>query len=719
MEQVHGESLSAFATRRHLFAVEGLSCATCVRAVETELKKIKGVSFASVNLATEKVFVLTEVDVPEHELFQGVVRAGYKAKPLGSDQHDESKRFQRAHRQFLLAWVFTIPVILLMGLHLSHRVHGNWPVVAEGLLALLMAVFPGRSTFRSALIAVTHRHANMDVLVTLAFLAAVCSVPLSLVLSDLMSFGGIGVMILAFHLSGRFIEARLKWKASQDLRRLLERQNTDCQILLADGTVERFPAKELKEGMRIVLRSGEQVGADGLLEEGQVWVDMSMVSGEALPVLCQAGQQLVGGTVITQGSGVLLVQNVGEKSFLNKMLSLVEQAQSIRVPLQALADRITHYFVPVVFVLATIAGVFWGLTQNVSLGLSVWIASLVIACPCAIGLATPMALLVATAQASRLGILFKTGEALQLTHRLSVLVFDKTGTLTEGSPRVVAHTIPQEFWPLVAALESKSLHPLSRALLEAAKLHEFSEIPQVEEVVETPGIGIRARWNSGEVFIGQPREPERYHEWLNQGRTVVELRRGETVLGGIALEDSLKDDAVQTIKDLRQRGIEVVLATGDNTTTARRVANQVGIEKVYSQVKPDQKFELVVQLQQQGHQVGMVGDGINDAAALKAAQVGIAMGSASALSAESSDVVLLHNQLERILDLIRMSKLTYNQIKFNLFWAFAYNLVALPLALLGWIHPLMAEAAMVGSSLTVILGSFVLAAKMRKRKKEE
>lgn len=702
---------------RHVFRVDDLSCAACVQAVETELRKISGVRFASVNLATGKAFVLAGTEVETKDLFDGVRNAGYTPKPAVPEEDSENRIFSRARGLFYGSLLLGLPVAALMLIHNLGLIHGSAILIAEEVLSAVLILGLGWRTFRSAGIALAHRHANMDVLITLATLAALITVPLSRWVHGLMSFGGLGAMILAFHLAGRYLEARLKWRAGRSLRQLLEGQATVCQILLEDGASESFPVSELKPNMRVLLRTGEQVGSDGVLDQGEVLLDESMVSGEAIPVLRRAGDPVVGGTVVVQGSGVMRVTVSASEGFLAQMLGLVEEAQSLKIPLQAFADRVTNYFVPVVFVLALAAGVVWTWIEGPSRGLFVALAALVVACPCALGLATPMALMAATAHASKRGILFKTGEALQRPRDLSVIVFDKTGTLTQGRPRVVEHDLSPEWWPRIALLESHSLHPLARAVEEAARslIPRSSPEAELEDIIEVPGQGMQARMQGKSLFLGQPKEPQRYRPWLEQGRTVIELRHGDEVIGAMALEDPLKPDAQPTVVALQQLGLRVILATGDHELPAQVMAQRLGITEVHARCRPEEKFQLVQRLLQSGQRVAVVGDGINDAAALKAADVGIAMGSASALSAESADAVLVHNQLSRLLDLIDISSKTYRQIRFNLFWAFFYNILALPFALLGMIHPLVAELAMLGSSITVVLGSWWLTARLNRQ----
>jgi Cu+-exporting ATPase len=554
-------------------------------------------------------------------------------------------------------------------------------------------------------------------------------------------------MILAFHLTGRYIEARLKWKAGREIRALLSLQAVEALVETEDGSLEKVPVESVKTGARIRLRTGEKIPVDGKLVEGSILVDESMITGESLPVTKNAREEsaLIGGTLIVQGGGLMIAEKVGDDSYLSQMIRLVEEAQSAKVPIQALADRITQFFTPGVLSLATLAGILWFFFYEswrpflvmmgnfipwiitdagpAGTGIFVFVATLVIACPCALGLATPMALVAGSGLSAKRGLIIRSGEAIQRARDVDTLVLDKTGTLTQGRPKVVENGIPAEAWPALTALENHSIHPLAHAVLEysrerglggsaAADADETSgsgagadgAVP-LENVVETAGVGLSGDYRGKRVSVGKPRDAERYREWMDRGMTVIEWTEDGTVAGALGIQDPIKEGAREALDVLRAKGLRLIMATGDQEATAMAIAGRLGIDEVRAGIKPQDKFDLVHGLQREGRVVAMVGDGINDAAALKTADVGFAMGGGTDLSVESADIVLTTGDLGRIPEALDISEITLKRIMLNLFWAFFYNIVAIPAAVLGLLHPVVAELAMTFSSINVILGS--------------
>lgn len=700
-------SLSDGTEERYSFSVAGMTCAACVRAVEGEIRRVPGVKFVSVHLGTEKVFVVAESGTDPQAIREAVRRAGYR--PLNRQPPEaEEIRFRQARNRLVQGLALGVAGGLVMFLHMNHWVHGPLMVSLEAFLGMVTLVVPGRGTLKGAWTALTHRHANMDTLITLACVAALLSSPLSLIFPKVDSMGGLGAMLMAFHLAGRYLETRWRWRATGELRKLLSSQDQECGLLQEDGSVQPFPVRELQPGMRVMLRPGERVAADGTVLEGSLVVDESLVTGEPVPVARAKGDRITGGSVVVEGTGVLAVEAAGETGFLTRVLRLIEQAQGIRLPIQTLADRFSGSFVPVVFSLATLGGLLWTWWEGPAKGLSVWIASLVISCPCAVGLAVPMALVVINTAASRRGILIRSAEALQVGHAVTAVVLDKTGTLTWGRPKVIACTVPEEYRALAAALASRSLHPLAHAVREHAGP---VVLPEVEQVREIPGEGVEGVWAKTRYWLGRPHEEAQEGVW--SGRTLVALERDGRTLGVYVLEDPLKADARDAIAALKGRKLRVILATGDRQDVARAVAERLGIEEVRWRLLPQDKFDLVKSLRGEGHRVMMVGDGLNDVAALKVADVGVAMGRGAALSAETADVVLIHSNPTRLVDVMDLSHVVVAQIRANLVWAFLYNILAVPLALAGWVHPLLAEGAMILSSVSVILASLWLERKLR------
>ncbi len=694
---------------RFSFAVHGMTCSTCAVSVQKALSSTPGVKFVSVNLATEKVFVVGESDLSYDALALGVHNAGYEANRETPTSDQIEKKFASARFDFLLALAITIPLSVGMVFHMIGLWHPPGWTWIELFGATLVLAWPGRKTLWGAWVAVTHAHTNMDTLVSLGAVTAWTTMPLHYFFPSIVSLGAEGAMILAFYLVGRYIEARLKWKATRDLRTLQNLQAVQARVLISDDTVEFVPIEALGVGARVLLQAGDTVPADGPLTVGRVLADESLITGEPMPSVCESGTPLTGGTRIISGEGTMLIDAVGETSFLGRMILLVEAAQSVQIPLQALADRITRYFTPVILTLASIAGLAWfflSVTEPVSKALLVFVTTVVIACPCALALATPMALLAGTSLAARHGLLLRSGESIQQAGKLDTLILDKTGTLTLGRPSVEENTLPNVWWPVAAALEKTSNHPLAAAVLAYFGDHFPQEpFPHVDNVEELTGSGMFGNWNGRRLALTKPAQPELYKDWMLRGMTVIELHIDGESAGALGIRDPVKPGAKQALAGLRARGLKLVMATGDHETTARTIAAELGLDDVRAGVKPEEKFQLVLELQRAGRVVGMVGDGLNDAAALKQADVGFAMGAGTQVSVESADIVLTTNELGSLSDALDISQITFRQIKRNLFWSFFYNVLVIPAALAGLLHPAAAEIAMTFSSINVLWGS--------------
>jgi P-type Cu+ transporter len=718
--------MSAPEQKHHSFAVEGMTCASCARIVERNLNKVDGVDFVSVNLATHKAYVVSAPDIQKNDIKLAVEKAGYTYTEEVPGDDVLSRQFAASRGKIKTALLLTIPLMLLMILHMS-GIHVPYFFAIEAVIAGIVLFVPGRSTIKSAFIALRHGHTNMDTLVSISALVSWITALLATVGIQEISFGSIAAMIVAFHLGGRYIEARLKYRAAQDVRSLIDVQARNARLITDEG-IEEVPIEAVKPGARVMVRTGEKIPLDGKIIDGSALLDESMVTGEPLPVPHEESFQVIGGTIVQQGSIKVEVEKVGEDTFLSQMIRLVEEAQSSRVPLQALADRISVYFVPAIIAIALLAGGLWYLLYPqlqpllqwtsqylfwlypdpgaATAGLFVFVTVLVIACPCALGLATPMALIAGSGKAATHGILIKNGEALQHTKTLKYVLMDKTGTITRGRPQVVETSLPDDILRSVAAVESHSIHPLAAAVVEHVYGYtDPSDVPPVEILEETAGEGIRGRLNGVNYKIGKPRSSDSYSELMQQGYTVIEVEADDEIAGWVAITDPIKPEASEAVSRLHEMGITAVMLTGDSRTTARSVADKVGINEVIAEVTPDRKAELVRRYRREGFPVGMVGDGINDAAALKTADVGFAVGSGTDLSIESADIVLIQDNLAVLSGAIEISRKTVLTIKQNLFWAFFYNLIALPLAALGLLHPVIAELAMLFSSINVILNS--------------
>ncbi|KUK02135.1 MAG: Heavy metal translocating P-type ATPase [Thermotoga sp. 50_1627] len=695
-----------------------MTCATCAKIVEQALKKIDGVKFASVNLATSTGFILAEREIDFETIKKTVEAVGYGVETeLGEDV--ESRRYAQAKKNLILVWLFTGPLMLFMLLHMFF--HIPWLGWLEFVLLSFVIFFVGRKIMKGAWIAITHKHANMDVLTFLGALSAWMTGLLSMLHLPVASFAAVGAMIVAFNITGRFIESRLRDKASKQLKSLMQLQARQARVLFDSGEI-LLPIEAVKEGFVVIVNPSERVPVDGTIVEGSGLIDESMITGESVPVLKKAGDSVTAGSLNLTSSIKVQVTKVGEDTFLSQMIKLVQEAQGFKVPIQALADRITNFFVPLVFALAVFSAAFWYFNyerfstflekmsriafwivhtdEPLSFSIFVFVSTLVIACPCALGLATPMALLVGTTQAMKKGLLIRNAEAIQTAKDVRFVLTDKTGTLTLGEPIVVEHDLDEELLKIVASIEKKSNHPFAKAI---AKLNEAQvEVQGFEEIV---GEGVKAIVRGKEYFIGRPSDYSHYEEQLEQGRTIVEVRLDGEICGFLALEDKLREDAKEAVEKLKKMSIETIILTGDNERVARAVARKLGIDKLHAQLKPQEKLELVRRYQSFGKKVMMVGDGMNDAAALKAADIGVAMGSGTDIAMESADIVVVKGGIFKVVEAIEISKRTLKKIKQNLFWAFFYNVVAIPLAMAGLVHPLVAELAMLMSSISVVLNS--------------
>lgn len=711
----------------HSFSVEGMTCASCSRIVERSLNKVEGISFVSVNLATQKAYVVSDDTVTEEQIRDTVNGSGYTYRREVPGEDILQRRFAASRRKIILALAASIPLMALMVFHMTGFYIPGFFLI-EVLLAGFVLFGPGTATIRSAFIALRHGHTNMDTLVSLsAFVSWLTAVTAAVGLQEI-SFGTIAAMILTFHLGGRYIEARLKHLAARDVRTLLDIQVKNARILTDQG-IEEVPVEAVKPGAVTIVRTGEKVPLDGKLVRGSCLVDESMITGEPMPVPRSVGDSVIGGTILRQGSVSVEVEKVGEDTFLSQMIKLVDDAQSTRVPLQALADRISVYFVPAIIVLALLAGSLWFLLYPalqpllqwasgflfwvrpdqgaLPTGLFVFITVLVIACPCALGLATPMALVAGSGKAASSGILIKNGEALQASRDLRYMLMDKTGTLTRGKPEVVESSLSREELQPFAVVESHSVHPLAAAIVEYAGIpfENSQDAAEIPDLRETAGQGISGTIDGRLYGVGKPEDSSRYEELMEKGYTVIELSIDGKVRGYIAITDPVRPEAAEVVRRLGDMGITTVMLTGDSETTARSVASRIGVDEVIAGVSPDRKAEYVRRYREKGFPVGMTGDGINDAAALKTADVGFAMGSGTDLSIESADIVLIRNNLDTLGEAVAVSRRTVAKIRQNLFWAFFYNLIALPPAMMGFLHPIIAETAMLFSSITVILNS--------------
>jgi P-type Cu+ transporter len=713
-------------------AITGMTCASCSARIERKLNKIDGVE-ASVNLATEKASVSFPSALSVADIVATVEKTGYGATPLAEDRgsrapamtHDVVSKDSLRTRMVVASVLGAMVAILHMVPPVADALGmtGHWLQLVLTLPVYLWAAWPFH---RAAAINARHLSSTMDTLVSVGTTAAMgwSVVALLTGFSHDMYFEVVAV-VTAFLLIGRYIEARAKAQGRSALTSLLELGAKDVAVLrqqVGSGAWSelRVPIEELQTGMRFVVRPGEKVATDGRVVDGSSTIDASMVTGESMPVEVDAGDEVTGATVNGHGRLVVEATRVGRETTLARITELVEQAQTGKAPVQRLADRISAVFVPAVLVISLVTFVLWLLTgHSVAEALAPAVAVLIIACPCALGLATPTALLTGTGRGAELGILIKGPQILESTRRVDTVVLDKTGTITTGEPVltdvVTTGSLPQEAaLKAAASVETGSEHPVARAIVEGARERGVEPSP-ITGFTNLPGRGARAAIKDVEVTVGKPdlfdAVPEELHAAVDAGTgTTVLVGWDGTARAAITVADTARTSSAAAVARLRELGLTPYLLTGDNEHTARAVAREVGIDdaNVDAGVLPQDKYAHVRALQDRGRVVAMVGDGVNDAAALAQADLGMAMGSGTDVAAESADIVLMRADVDTVADAIGLSRKTLRVIKENLVWAFGYNTLAIPLAAFGMLTPLIAGGAMALSSVLVVLNSLRL-----------
>ena len=750
-----GYELIAQEGKTQTFAIEGMTCASCAQTIEKAVGKLSGVDKASVNLATEKMQVSYNPSaISVSDVTGAVSNSGYAAVLETTDTQDNSraekrekkeKRMKQLLNRFGISIIFTIPVLIIsmgpmVGMPLPNIVDPMINAFNFSLLQLILTLpimVVSWEYFQKGCKTLFKGHPNMDSLIALgtasAFvysLAATIGTGLGYGnFSDLLYYEVTGV-ILTLHTLGLFLEERSKGQMSSAIEKLVNLAPKTARVI-RNGVEQEITVDEVALGDVIRVRPGESMPVDGVVVEGRTSVDESMLTGESIPVEKKSGDEVIGASINKNGSIDYRATRVGSDTTLSQIIKLVEDAQGSKAPIARMADIITGYFVPIVIALAVLAGIAWLIAgQSGIFALSVIITTLVIACPCALGLATPTSIMVGTGKGAEHGVLIKSGEALETTHNLDTIVFDKTGTLTEGKPIVtdilVTPLITKENLLYYAASgETGSEHPLGEAIVQKSK-EENMTLAKPDHFEAIPGHGIRVEIEGKDMYIGNRKlmleqkidlsSMEKESDRLaDEGKTPMYLSVDGELAGIIAVADTLKENSMKAVKELRRRGVEVIMITGDNKRTAKAIAKQVGIDSVLSEVLPEDKAEEVKKLQEAGKKVAMVGDGINDAPALAQADVGIAVGSGTDVAIESADIVLMRNDLTAVLTAIDLSHATLRNIKQNLFWAFAYNLVGIPVAM-GLLYifggplmsPMFAAVAMSFSSVSVLLNALRL-----------
>ena len=721
--------------------ITGMTCASCAAHVEKALNQIDGVD-ALVNYATERATIYSLNELDESQLIQAVVQTGYSAEslqalPQNQQQQEQQQQQLTAPRNRLLACsVLTVPVVAMAMIPALQVTNWQWWSLALATPVVFWGAYPfHRATWMN----LRHGKATMDTLISIGTLSAYFWSLYELLANQAGVTGMDGMTgmtgmpevyfevataVTVFLLAGRYFEARAKQRSGAALRALADLGARDVAVL-RNGEELRIPIEELRVGEQFVVRPGEKLSTDGIVVEGRSAIDMSLLTGESIPVEVGPGDSVTGATLNAGGRLIVEATSVGSDTALAQISKLVEQAQSGKAPVQRLADRVAGVFVPVVLLIAVLTLAYWLLTgAGAETAFSAAVAVLIIACPCALGLATPTALLVGTGRGAQLGILIKGPEILESTRQIDTIVLDKTGTITSAKMvllQVVAadSTDSDQVLRLIGALEAASEHPVGRAITSAA-LGKRGALLEVTEFWSEQGKGVTGQVDGQQVFAGtQTLMAENAIELTAElnaaqneaellGRTAVLAAWGGVVRAVLVIGDTPRPSSSEAISRLQELGLVPVLLTGDNATAAQTLADQVGITQVISRVLPEQKFEKIKELQEQGKVVAMVGDGVNDAAALAQADLGIAMGSGTDVAIAASDLTLVRSDLNAVADALQLSRRTLRTIKVNLFWAFGYNVAAIPLAAAGLLDPMIAGAAMVLSSVFVLSNSLRL-----------
>ncbi|MDZ7835265.1 MAG: heavy metal translocating P-type ATPase [Alkalibacterium sp.] len=733
-------------TQKSTLKIEGMTCTSCAGNIEKTIKKLKGIVSVNINFATEKLTVEYDPKIIRiNDMQKSVSSIGYELKieeNENADVDEDEVKINKAKKLMLTSAIFSS---LIMGLMIIHMfivpIPGYLPIIAA--LGIPIVFGTGWHVHVGSWKAIKHGNLNMDVLVTLGSLPPYIIGLMGLFL-PLQSFIEMATTIMTFHLTGKYLEARAKGRASQAVKKLLQMGAKTAKVIV-DGEEVEMPVKDLQPGDIMVIRPGEKVPTDGVVIEGNGLLDESMVTGESMPVKRIKDDEVIGATINKQGLLKVKVSKVGNDTFLSQVVKMMEDLQGSKVPIQEFADRVTGYFVPAIIILTIATFISFNLFPEFHLGIINWASNflpwvnpdltpltlsfitatavLVISCPCALGLGTPTALMVGSGMGAENGILIRNGEAIQTFKDVKAIAFDKTGTITKGKPEVTDLLTEQglsesDFLYYAATMEKGSEHPLGHAIVEKAK-SEGIITGMVVDFNALVGMGVKGIVDGQEIIIGNRKLMKEagviFDSYENdlvrleeEAKTAMLLAKNNKLLGIIAVADPIKEESAEAIKAIEAMGIKTAMITGDNQRTADAIAKKVGISHVIAEVLPDGKVSAVKNLQDQYHTVAMVGDGINDAPALKQANIGIAIGTGTDIAIEAADVTLVKGDLNGITSTVKLSRAIFRKIKQNYFWAWFYNAVFIPVAMLGLLHPMIGAAAMAVSSLNVVYNSLRL-----------
>lgn len=729
----------------------GMHCASCANIIEQALKKLPGVVEANVNFAAEKATILySEEQADAESVIKTIKKAGYEAKISGADDHQNHRREQKTidfyQNRLILAAVLSLPLVLLMIISLLSQ---SMILSYNGIISLILATpvqfIAGASFYKGAWSSLKMKTFNMDSLIAIGTSTAYLYSLVNFIIfvrqsHTLLGLDGMMIpnlyfetaaLLITFVLLGKWLETKAKSKTSDAIKKLIGLQAKTARVVRQNQTVD-VPIEAVAVGDIVLVRPGEKVPVDGEIIGGSSFIDESMVTGESIPAQKQVGDRVIGATINKSGSFKFKATKVGSQTMLAQIIQLIEEAQGSKAPIQAFADKVSSWFVPAVIVIALLTFIVWFFLLHATLtfALMAFTAVIVIACPCALGLATPTAIMVGTGRGAELGILIKGGEPLEIAQKVSAIVFDKTGTLTVGKPQVtkiieVGQARTADILELAASLEYGSEHPLAEAILAQAKSQSI-KLVGAENFKAIPGLGIEGWLHGKKYYLGNRKListilgefdqnlAEQIEVLENKGQTVMILANSKEILGLIAVADTIKPSSKETITSLEAMNLKVYMITGDNSRTAAAIAAELGIKNVLAEVMPADKAREVKKLQQKGETVAMVGDGINDAPALAQADLGIALASGTDVAMEAGGIVIIKNNPQDIITAINLSKATYRKIKQNFFFALIYNVLGIPIAAgaLAWIgivlKPEFAGLAMALSSVSVVTNSLML-----------